>query len=77
MPSPRSRGDAGRLVAVGRLTLFETPFVPGQMRRFDLVETLGEDGWLKAIRLEAYASRRPRPAGVQQQALFPYGETWG
>lgn len=71
------RSGAGRLLAVGKPTLFETPFVPDQMRLFGLVETLGEDGWLKALRLEDYAARRPRHPPAQQQTLFPYGEAWG
>jgi hypothetical protein len=57
------RGGSGRLLAVRRPTLFETPFASGQMRLFDLTETLGEDGWLKVLRLDEYASRsahRPR-----------------
>ena len=37
---------------------------------------LGKSGWLKALRLEDYASRRTRP-GSLQQALFPYHEAWG
>jgi hypothetical protein len=37
----------------------------------------GEDGWLKALRLEDYAARRPRRPPALQQALFPYHEAWG
>jgi hypothetical protein len=40
------------------------------------LDSLGEGGWLKALRLEDYAPRRPR-AGSLQQALFPYHEAWG
>jgi hypothetical protein len=48
------------------------------MRLFGLAETLGEDGWLKALRLEDYvARRRPRRPQALQQALFPYHEAWG
>jgi putative transposase len=71
------RGGSGRLLEVGKPTLFETPFAPGQMRLFGLAETLGEDGWLKALRLEDYAARRPRRPQALQQALFPYHEAWG
>jgi putative transposase len=71
------RGGSGRLLEVGRPTLFETPFAPGQMRLFGLAETLGEDGWLKALRLEDYAARRPQRPQALQQALFPYREAWG
>lgn len=70
-------GRSGRLVRVEKPTLFETPFAPVQMRLFGLAEALGEDGWLKALRLEDYALRRPRRPGMLQQALFPYGEAWG
>ncbi|MDQ3316384.1 MAG: helix-turn-helix domain-containing protein [Actinomycetota bacterium] len=71
------RGGSGRLLEVKKATLFETPFAPGQMRLFGLAETLGENGWLKALRLEDYAVRRPRRSGMLQQALFPYQEAWG
>lgn len=71
------RSGAGRLLRVGRPTLFETPFAPGQPRLFGLAETLGEDGWLKALRLGDYTARRPRSPTSLQQALFPYGEAWG
>ena len=71
------RGGAGRLLRVGRPTLFETPFAPGQMRLFGLAEALGDDGWLRALRLEDYAARRARRPGMLQQALFPYHEAWG
>ena len=71
------RGGAGRLLRVTKPELFETPFAPAQMRLFGLAEGLGEDGWLKALRLEDYASRRPGRPGMLQQALFPYGGAWG
>ena len=58
-------------------TLFETPFASGQMRLFGPAKGLGEDGWLKALRLEDYAFRRPRRPGMLQQALFPYHEARG
>ncbi len=65
------RGGRRRLLEVGRPTLFETRFASGQMRLFGLAETLGEDGWLKVLKLEDYASRRSRP-GMLQQTLFAY-----
>lgn len=55
------------------LVLFGTALTPPQHRLFRL-ETLGEGGWLKTLRLEDWASRRSRP-GSLQQALFPYLET--
>ena len=67
----------GRLLEVKKATPFETPFVPGQMRLFGLAEALGEDGRLKALRLEDYAARRPWRPPALQQALFPYHEAWG
>jgi hypothetical protein len=57
---------------VKKPTLFETSFVPGQMRLFGLAESLGEDGWLKALRLDDYAARAPRRPGMLQQVLFAY-----
>jgi len=42
--------------------------------RQTLDETLGEGGWLKALKLDEYAPRRsPRPQ-ASQQVLFPYAE---
>ncbi|MBA3703342.1 MAG: DDE-type integrase/transposase/recombinase, partial [Rubrobacteraceae bacterium] len=76
--SPGGRGGSGRLLEVKKATLFETPFAPGQMRLFGLAETLGEEGWLKALRLEDYAARRrPQRPQALQQALFQYHEAWG
>ena len=66
------RGRAGRLLEVSKPTLFETTFVADQMRLCGLAETLGEDGWLKALRLEDYAPRNPRRPGMLQQVLFPH-----
>ena len=66
------RGRTGRLLEVRKPTLFETPFVAGQMRLFGLAETLGEDGWLKALRLEDYAPRSSSRPGMLQQVLFAY-----
>ena len=62
----------GRLLEVRKPTLFETPFVAGQMRLFGLAETLREDGWLKALRLEDYALRRSSRPKMLQQVLFAY-----
>ena len=75
--SPSRRGGYGRLLEVGRPTLFETPHVPDQMRLFGLAETLGEDGWLKTLRLDDYAPRKRQRPGMLQQALFSHGEAWG
>ena len=59
---------------VGRATQFETSIVVHQPRLFDLAETLGEEGWLKALRLADYAPRRPREPEFLQEVLFPYTE---
>ena len=48
---------------------------PSQPKLFRL-ESLGDGGWLKTLRLEDYAPRRLRPESLQQ-ALFPYHEAWG
>ena len=37
-----------------------------------LAETLGDDGWLKALRLDDYAPRAPRRPKMLQQALFAH-----
>ena len=41
------------------------------------LDALGEDGWLKALRLRSYAPRSPRRPRGLQQVLFPYQEAWG
>jgi hypothetical protein len=66
------RGMTGRLLEVRKPTLFETTLVAGQMRLFGLAETLGEDGWLKALRLEDYALRSSSRPKMLQQVLFAY-----
>lgn len=70
--SAGGRGGSGRLLAVGKPILFETPFAPGQMRLFGLSEALGQDGWLKMLRLEDYAPRTTRRPDMLQQVLFSY-----
>jgi hypothetical protein len=65
------RSGSGRLLEVGKPTLFETPFAPGQPRLFALAETLGDDGWLKTLRLGDYAPSRARPE-MLQQVLFAF-----
>ena len=64
------KGGAGRLLRVGK----PTPCAPDQMRLFRLAETLCEDGWLKALRLEDYAPRSPRRPTMLQQVLFTHTE---
>ncbi|MGB3633179.1 MAG: DDE-type integrase/transposase/recombinase [Rubrobacteraceae bacterium] len=57
---------------VGRAILFETTVVTHQPKLFDLTEALGEKGWLKALRLEEYAMRKPRRPQMLQEVLFSY-----
>ena len=66
------RGGAGRLLTVRKPMLFKTSHVAGKMRLFGLAETLGENGWLKALRLEDYAPRTARRPDMLQQVLFAY-----
>jgi hypothetical protein len=63
-------GTAGKLAAVSRPELFETPFVTPQPRLFDLPDA----GWLKALRLLGYAPRKRREPMLIQDVLFPYLE---
>ena len=66
------RGGSSRQLAVKKPTLFETPFAPSQPRLFGLAEMLGEDGWLRMLRLRDYAPRIPRRPQMLQQDLFAY-----
>jgi len=66
--------SVGRLRRVKSHTLFATTIVPPQLRLFDLGEVLGEEGWMKFLKLDEYAPRRPRRPDKLQQVLFPYGE---
>jgi hypothetical protein len=63
----------GKPRTIGRPRLFGTSHILPQLRLF----ALDEAGWLKALRLEDYAARRPRRPEMLQQALFPYHEAWG
>jgi hypothetical protein len=65
----------GKPRAIERPVLFGTALTLPQLRLFRL-ESLGESGWLKAVRLADYAPRRARPGSLQQD-LFPYHEAWG
>lgn len=67
-------GRAGRLQEVRKPTLFETLYTSRQLRLFDLAQVLGDTGWLKALKLEEYASRSVRHPQLLQQVLFPYTE---
>jgi len=69
----RVEAETGELRSVGRPRLFGTSAAVAQPKLFGL-DALGEAGWLKALRLEGYAPRRPRGPLALQEALFPYAE---
>jgi len=62
--------SVGRLREVKRHTLFETSVILPQLRLFDLGEVLGEEGWLKFLKLDEYAPRQPRRPDEIPQVLF-------
>jgi hypothetical protein len=45
-----------------------------QPRFFDLAEALGEEGWIKFIKLDEYTPRQSRRPEELQQVLLPYPE---
>ncbi len=67
-------GAVSRLRRVKSHTLFETSVVVPQLRLFDLGEVLGEEGWMKFVKLDEYAPRRPHRPDELQQVLFSYTE---
>jgi putative transposase len=73
---PAGVSSVGKLRTVKGHTLFEvsiaSPAKP--LRLFDLHEALGEEGWIKVLKLEEYAPRQPRRPDKLQQGLFPYVE---
>jgi putative transposase len=70
----RRSPDGAELRGVGKATMFETSIVVHQPKLFDLAASLGEDGWLKAIRMADYAPRAPKRPDLLQQVLFAYTE---
>ncbi len=66
----------GKLEDVTNPRLFATKYQRGrpQLRLFALEGALGEDGWLKALRLEEYAARSRTKPVFLQDVLFPYLE---
>ena len=62
--------ETGKLETVGGARLFGTPYALPQLRLFAPDET----GWLKALRLEGYAPRKPVGPMTLQQVLFSYLE---
>jgi transposase len=65
-------GGGRRLEAVTNPRLFATGHRSPQLKLFALGEALGEGGWLKALRLEAYTTRSPKAPEVLQGVLFSY-----
>jgi hypothetical protein len=65
---PGSKGE--RLVAISRPTLYETSHRLARLRLFEL----GDEEWLKALKLEDYAPRKPQRPQALQQVLFTYTE---
>jgi len=66
-------GGTEELRALTRPTLFETGYVLSQGRLFTL-GVLGEDGWLKVLKLDGYAPRKPSRPQALQGVLFSHGE---
>jgi hypothetical protein len=59
-------GPVGRLRRVKGHTLYDTSVTLPQPRLFDLEETLGEEGWVKVLKLDEYAPRQPAaPTGYK------------
>jgi putative transposase len=75
---PLSRYDvslsmgAKRFKDVTNPRLFVTRHRAPQLKLFALEEALGEGGWLKALKLEGYASSTRRRPQALQDVLFPY-----
>lgn len=67
--------STGELRSVRKPRLFESSYALPQPRLFAL-NALGEGGWLKIMKLEAYAPRGPQRPRDLQQALFLYHEAW-
>lgn len=78
--APLSRYDVSfspsetMLGAVTNPRLFATRHRSAQLKLFALEEALGEAGWLKALRLEAYATRSMKAPDALQGVLFSYLE---
>ena len=71
----RVEPDTGELRSVERARLFENSHgLRRPQQRLFALDSLGEGGWLKALRLEGYAPRAPRGPLALQGALFPYAE---
>ena len=62
------------LEAVTNPRLLATRYRTPQLKLFALDDVLGEDGWLKALRLDGYALRSRGTPEMLQHALFSYLE---
>jgi hypothetical protein len=74
----RVEPGTGELRSVARPRLFESSHGRDRpQRRLFALDSLGEGGWLKALRLSGYAPRRPaaRPQALQE-VLFPFSVGW-
>jgi hypothetical protein len=72
----RIEPESGELRSVARPRLFENYHgLRRPQRRLFALDSLGEGGWLKALKLRGYVARWPRRPPALQQALFAYAET--
>jgi hypothetical protein len=71
----RVEATTGELRSVARPRFFESSHeLRRPQQRLLALDSLGEGGWLKAMRLAGYAPRSPRRPQALQEALFPYAE---
>ena len=61
-----------KLEAVTNPRLLATKYRTPQLKLFALYDILGEDGWLKVLRLDGYAVRSRETPEMLQQGLFSY-----
>lgn len=67
----RAKG-ANELSAITRPRLFASSYYARAQRRLFGLDALGEEGWLKALKLEEYAPRKAQRSRALQQSLFTY-----
>jgi hypothetical protein len=67
----------GALRSVEKPRLFENSHGRSRpQQRLFALDSLGDGGWLKALRLGGYAPRRPARPQALQEALFPFSVGW-
>jgi putative transposase len=72
----RIEPNSGELRSVARPRLFENSHgLRRPQQRLFALDSLGEGGWLKALKLRGYVAGGPRRPPALQQALFAYAET--